>query len=68
MNGLIGTTVERDEFKNVSIVILCYLMDLPFFCTVESLPDANVCYEFLLKQTNNMDQIVFNVLFLFYFF
>ena len=33
MNGLIGTTVERNEFKNVSIVILAYLLDLPRFCT-----------------------------------
>ena len=33
MNGLIGTTVERNEFKNVSIVILAYILDLPKFCT-----------------------------------
>jgi hypothetical protein len=30
--GIIGTTVGRNEFGNVSVIIMCYLAYLQYFC------------------------------------
>jgi hypothetical protein len=45
MNGLIGTTVERNEFKNVSIVILTYLLDLQNLCTSKMAEEFNYWFD-----------------------
>jgi hypothetical protein len=62
MAGLIGTTVELQEFKNVSIVILCYLSNLPMFCTANSKPDLKKCQQYLTNSTNQLGKSHLNVI------